>query len=114
MIPNIIAALEAAIPELDGKIQPGAVDAETETPYAAITVSEEPIRTKEGIVGYKSVCELQVYDKTMSQTQHLKARIIDTLDGCRFADKCLTYTSGDYSYFQDWQVHGYNLTFNLK
>ena len=36
-----IAALEAAAPELRGKVQAGAVDAETPVPYAAFTTPEE-------------------------------------------------------------------------
>ena len=38
---RLIALIEAAVPELQGHVQAGAVDARTPTPFAAFTVPEE-------------------------------------------------------------------------
>ena len=49
---EILAILEAALPELGDRIQAGAGDERTATPFAAYTTPEEtPIRTKSGIAG---------------------------------------------------------------
>ena len=61
----LIEVVETAAPELEGKLQCGAVDAETPAPFATYSTPEElPIRTKDGICGYETLFEVidNIYD----------------------------------------------------
>ena len=55
----LIEVIQTAVPELEGKIQCGAVDAETVAPFATYSTPEEsPVRTKDGIAGYETLFEV--------------------------------------------------------
>ena len=70
-----IAALEAAAPELRGKVQAGAVDAETPVPYAAFTTPEEtPLHTKHGIAGVQTLSRWRSSTTVWFQPRRLNAR----------------------------------------
>lgn len=111
---ELIAKLEAAIPELRDKIQAGAVDAETPVPYAAFSTPEEaPIRTIHGIAGYATTFELSVYHSKMSEVEKLKHKVIKALEGADLTARKCYYKSGEYAFYPDYNVHSYTLTFRI-
>ena len=111
---ELIAKLEAAIPELRDKIQAGAVDAETPVPYAAYSTPEEtPVRTIHGIAGYNTLFDLAVYHSKMSEVEKLKHQMIHTLEGETVADKRCYYKASEYGFYPDYNIHGYILTFRI-
>jgi hypothetical protein len=109
-----IAALERSVPELKGKVQAGAVDAETPVPYAAFSTPEEmPLRTKDGIAGVQVTFELGVFHTKMSTAEALKRRTIAALDGVTLAGKRCIYRSSEYGFYGDFNIHGYTITFKI-
>lgn len=110
----LIAILEKQIPELKKKIQAGAVDAETPVPYAAYSTPEEvPIRTIHGIAGYLTTFEVSVYHSKMSEVEKLKHKVIKALDMEIVGERRCNYKSGEYAFYPDYNIHGYNLTFRI-
>ena len=108
---ELIAKLEAAIPELRDKIQAGA---ETPVPYAAYSTPEEtPIRTIHGIAGYNTLFDLSVYHSKMSEVEKFKHQVIHTLEGEIVADKRCYYKASEYGFYPDYDIHGYTLTFRI-
>ena len=111
---EIIAKLEATIPELKGKIQAGAVDAETPVPYAAFTVPEEtPLRTIHGIAGTVTTFDLAVFHTKLSVTEELKSRTIAALDTRAIDGKRCIFKSSEYAFYADYNIHGYTITFRV-
>lgn len=111
---DLIAVAEKAIPELKGKIQAGAVDAETPVPYAAFTMPEEvPIRTIHGIAGVTVTFELAIFHNKMAALEALKAKIQKALDQASFTGKRCYYRSAEYGFYPDFNIHGYTLTFKI-
>lgn len=109
-----IAALEAAAPELRGKVQAGAVDAETPVPYAAFTTPEEtPLRTKHGIAGVQTLFEVALIHDRMASVEALKCKAIRALDEMSFAGGHCIWKSSEYSYYADFDLHGYTITFRI-
>lgn len=110
----LIALLEKQLPELKGKIQAGAVDAETPVPYAAYSTPEETaIRTKHGIAGVTTFFDLSVYHSKMSEVEKLKHRVIKALEAQELGEKWCYYKSSEYAFYPDYNIHGYNLTFRI-
>ena len=111
---DLIAQLEKAIPELKGKVQAGAVDAETPVPYSAFTVPEEvPIRTIHGIAGTTVSFELAVYHNKMSSLESLKNKVLNALDLSTLDGKRCYYRSSEYGFYPDFNIHGYTITFKI-
>ncbi len=111
---EFIAALEAAVPELRGKIQAGAVDAETPVPYAAFTTPEEmPLRTKHGIAGVQTLFEVALIHDRMASVEALRRKAIRALDGMTFAGGRCIWKSSEYGYYADFDLHGYTITFKI-
>ena len=111
---EILALLEAALPELGDRIQAGAVDERTATPFAAYTTPEEtPVRTKSGIAGYLVTFEVSVYDRKYASMQNLRHRVIAALEGVEVGDKKSTYRSSSEEYYADYDLHGSTLNFRL-
>lgn len=111
---DFIANLEKAVPELKGKVQAGAVDAETPVPYAAFTTPEEtPLRTIHGIAGIQVLFDLGVFHSKMAAAETLKQKTINALDGQTLAGKRCIYKSSDYAYYADFNIHGYTITFKI-
>lgn len=119
MIPSdfkkeLIAKLEAAIPELKDKIQVGAVDAQTPVPYAAYSTPEETaVRTIHGIAGYNTLFDLSVYHSKMSEVEKLKHQVINVLEGEIVTNRRCYYKSSEYGFYPDYNIHGYILTFRI-
>lgn len=110
----VIALLEKQIPELKGKIQAGAVDAETPVPYAAYSTPEEtPIRTIHGIAGFNTLFDLSVYHTKMAEVERLKLKVINALEGQQLGEKRCGYKSSEYAFYADFNIHGYTLTFRI-
>ncbi len=106
-----IAALERAVPELKGKVQAGAVDAETPVPYAAFSTPEEvPLRTKAGV---QVLFDLGVFHSKMAAAETLKRKTIAALDGTALAGKRCIYKSSEYGFYADFNIHGYTVTFRI-
>ncbi len=111
---TLISLLEDNIPDLRDKIQAGAVDAQTAVPYAAFSTPEEtPIRTMNGIAGYVTTFELSVYHSKLAEAEKLKHRVIATLEGAELGKQKCYYRSGEYAFYPDCNLHGYNLTFRI-
>lgn len=109
-----IAALEAAAPELRGKVQAGAVDAETPVPYAAFTTPEEtPLHTKHGIAGVQTLFEVALIHDRVASAEALKRKAIRALDGIALAGRRCRWKSSEYSYYADFDLHGYTITFKI-
>lgn len=111
---ELITLLETAVPELHDKIQAGAVDERTATPFAAFTTPEEvPIRTIHGIAGYTTTFEIAVYDKKVVSVETLKHRIIATLEGAGLSYRRCYLKSTSSDYYADYDLHGVTLTFKI-
>ncbi len=111
---ELIAALEREIPELRDKIQAGAVDERTQTPFAAFSTPEEiPIRTMHGIAGYVTTFEIAVYDKKVAALEQLKHRFIASLEGQVLADRRCSFKSSSTDYYPDYDIHGVTLNFRI-
>lgn len=111
---ELITLLETAVPELHDKIQAGAVDERTATPFAAFTTPEEvPIRTIHGIAGYTTTFEIAVYDKKVVSVETLKHRIIATLEGAGLSYRRCYLKSTSSDYYADYDLHGITLTFKI-
>lgn len=111
---QLIALLETSIPELHDKIQAGAVDERTTTPFAAFTTPEEqPIRTCNGIAGYTTTFEIAVYDKKLVSAEGLKHKIIAALEGAELSARRCYLKSSSTDYFPDYDLHGITLMFEI-
>lgn len=111
---QIIALIEQKISALKDKIQIGAVDAETEAPYAVINAPiETAIRTIHGIAGYDTTFDLLVFHNKLSECETLKNQIVDALESKKLDTKTCLYKSSEYSYFHELNIHGYTLTFKI-
>lgn len=111
---ELISILEQEIPELRDKIQAGAVDERTQTPFAAFSTPEEiPIRTMNGIAGYVTTFEIAVYDKKVAALECLKHRVIAALEGQVLTDRRCSFKSSSTDYYPDYDIHGVTLTFRI-
>lgn len=111
---ELIATLEWEIPELRDKIQAGAVDERTTTPFAAFSTPEEiPIRTMHGIAGYVTNFEIAVYDKKVAALERLKHRVIAALEGQVLTDRRCSFKSSSTDYYPDYDIHGVTLNFRI-
>ena len=111
---ELIATLEREIPELRDKIQAGAVDERTTTPFAAFSTPEEiPIRTMNGIAGYVTTFEIAVYDKKVAALECLKHRVIAALEGQVLTDRRCSFKSSSTDYYPDYDIHGVTLNFRI-
>ncbi len=111
---EILALLEAALPEMAERIQAGAVDERTATPFAAYTVPEEvPIRTLSGIAGYATTFEVTLYDNRYASVEQLRHRAIAALEGAELCGKYCRYKSSSTEYFPDYDLHGVTLHFRI-
>ena len=111
---EILALLESALPELKDRIQAGAVDERTPTPFAAYTTPEEtPIRTKSGIAGYLTTFEISLYDKRIASLELLRHRVIAALERKELGEKVCTYRSSTTDYYPDYDLHGATMTFRI-
>ena len=111
---RLIALIESAVPELQGRVQAGAVDARTPTPFAAFTVPEEtPVRTLHGIAGYVTTFEVAVCDGRYAAAEQLKHRIIAALEGAGFEGRRSYLRSSATEYYANGDLHGITLTFRI-
>ncbi len=111
---QLLALLEREIPELADRIQAGAVDARTPTPFAAFSVPEEtPVRTLHGIAGYRTMFEVAVYDSRFSGAERLKHRVIAALEGAEFDGKRSRFVSSATEYYADYDLHGATMSFRI-
>lgn len=111
---EILAILEAALPELGDRIQAGAVDERTATPFAAYTTPEEtPMRTKSGIAGYLTTFEVSLYDKRIASLELLRHRVIAVLERKELGERVCTYRSSTTDYYPDYDLHGATMTFRI-
>ncbi|MFI3298765.1 MAG: hypothetical protein R3Y49_03065 [Rikenellaceae bacterium] len=111
---ELLKILEQEIPELEDKVQAGAVDASIKAPYAAFSVPEEvPIRTIHGIAGYTTTFDLAIFHPQLAETEKLKLKAINALEGQKLTAKTCYYKSGEYAYFYENNLHSYTLTFKI-
>lgn len=113
LIADIIDRVETCIPELKDKIQMGAVDEETSTPYATIKHTQIPIITKQGIAGYRWELDVSVFHSTMDEEEVLKDKIINFLDGFNSGEKKVRFQNAAYEFYHEYNIHGYSLTFKI-
>lgn len=111
---ELISILEQQIPELRDKIQAGAVDERTASPFAAFTTPEEiPIRTFHGIAGYVTTFEVAVYEQKIAALERLKHRVIAALEGQTLTNRRCSFKSSSTDYYPDYDLHGATLTFRI-
>ena len=111
---QLISLLEREIPELADKIQAGAVDARTPTPFAAFSVPEAtPVRPLHGIAGYRTMFEVAVYDGRFGEAERLKHRIIAALEGAEFDSKRCRFKSSSTEHYADYDLHSVTLSFRI-
>lgn len=111
---DLIVTLEQEIPELRDKIQAGAVDERTQTPFAAFSTPEEiPIRTMHGIAGYVTTFEIAVYDKKVAALECLKHCVIAALEGQVLTNRRCSFKSSSTDYYPDYDIHGVTLIFKI-
>lgn len=96
-----------------GKVQAG-LWCETPLPYAAFTTPEEtPLHTKHGIAGVQTLFEVALIHDRMVSAEALKRKAIRTLDGIALAGRRCRWKSSEYSYYADFDLHGYTITFKI-
>ena len=122
---SILTTLSDNVPELDGKIQAGAVDEKTAAPFATFTTPEEkPLRTLSGVAGYETTFELTVYhsrvafevslyDNRFAGVEELKRKVIRALDDLQLDGRSCRYRSAQSDYFPQYDLHSYTLTFRI-
>lgn len=111
---SIIAAIEEAVPELAEKIQCGAVDAETTSPFATYCTPEEhPVRTKDGIAAIETLFEVVVFDSRVANAETLKRKVSAALEGLRIGNKVCRHSSSSSEYYPDYDLHSWTLTFKV-
>ncbi|MGN0146738.1 MAG: DUF3168 domain-containing protein [Arthrobacter koreensis] len=111
---SILTILSDNVPELDGKIQAGAVDEKTTAPFATFTTPEEkPVRTLSGVAGYETTFELAVYHNRFAGAEELKRKVIRALDSQTLDGKCCRFRSAQSDYFPQYDLHSYTLTFRI-
>lgn len=110
----LIATLSEAIPELEGKIQAGAVDEKTQAPFATFTLPEEkPLLTLSGIAGYETLFEVSVYDSRFAGADALKKEVIVILDLLQINGRLCRFKSSQTDYFSQYDLHSATLTFRI-
>lgn len=111
----LVQLIEAVEPSLKNKVQPGMVSSETKTPFAAYSEpTEEPRRTKDGIVGMRTVFTMAIYHNNKVAASQLKDSLIYKLDRKDVVGRRIIFISAEYDFYEDNKLHGYILTFNIK
>lgn len=111
----LIEVIETAAPELEGKVQCGAVDAETVAPFATYSTPEEqPIRTKDGICGYETLFEVEVYDNRVAGAESLKRKVRGAIEGLVVDGKVCRHRNASSDYYPDYDLHSWTLTFKIR
>lgn len=109
----IIERLELETPTLKSKIYPGAADASAIVPYSAYKSKESPIRSKDGIVGYNTIFELAVFEKTLLDAKAIKEKVVEALEGFSEDVWRLSYDGSQDIYYPEYDIHGITLTFKI-
>lgn len=113
-IEDFIDLISDNFPSLDGKIQHGAVDAETQPPFAAYTIPEEqPIRSFHGIIGYRTTFDLTIIGQTLSEVTDLKMKIIKVVEKDEINGKRCRLEKSQTEFFPDYDFDGILLTFKI-
>jgi len=111
----LIEVIQTAAPELEGKIQCGAVDAETVAPFATYSTPEEsPIRTKDGIVGYDTLFDVEVFDTRVAGAEVLKRKVRGAIEGLVVEGKVCRFRGASSEYYPDYDLHSWTLTFKIR
>lgn len=76
MTSEFVSAVAQIIP-----VYPFEAVQEARPPYAAYTISETPIRTKDGIAGYEGTITLAIFSTSLTAVDELMAKIIEAVDG---------------------------------
>ena len=110
----LIEVVETAAPELEGKLQCGAVDAETPAPFATYSTPEEqPIRTKDGICGYETLFEVEVFDSRVAGAESLKRKVRGAVEGLVVDGRVCLHRNSSSDYYPDYDLHSWTLTFKV-
>ena len=110
----LIEVMQTAALELTGKIQCGAVDAETPAPFATYSTPEEvPVRTKDGIAGWETLFEVEIYHSKVSGAEALKRKVIGAIEGLVVDGRICRHRSSSSDYYPDYDLHSYTLTFKV-
>ncbi len=111
---TLIEVIETAAPELEGKLQCGAVDAETPAPFATYSTPEEqPIRTKDGICAYETLFEVEVFDSRVAGAESLKRKVRGAVEGLVVGGKVCRHRNSSSDYYPDYDLHSWTLTFKV-
>ena len=111
----LIEVVETAAPELEGKLQCGAVDAETPAPFATYSTPEElPIRTKDGICGYETLFEVEVFDSRVAGAESLKRKVRGAVEGLVVDGRVCRHRNSSSDYYPDYDLHSWTLTFKIR
>jgi hypothetical protein len=102
---DFIATLEAIAPTW-----PSVAEITAKPPYILYAESDEPIVTYDGIAGYDSTLSITVVERSKSQAQTLRDRVINALHGVSFADSTFYYDSSRYIDYADENLSGYEIT----
>jgi hypothetical protein len=110
----LIEVVETAAPELEGKLQCGAVDSETPAPFATYSTPEElPIRTKDGICGYETLFEVEVFDSRVAGAESLKRKVCGAVEGLVVDGRVCRHRNSSSDYYPDYDLHSWTLTFKV-
>lgn len=110
----LIEVIETAAPELENKLQCGAVDAETPAPFATYSTPEEqPIRTKDGICGFETLFEVEVFDSRVAGAESLKQKVRGAVEGLVVDGKVCRHRNSSSEYYPDYDLHSWTLTFKV-
>lgn len=112
---EVVTLIETLEPAMKNNVKPGMVSAETKPPYAAYSEpTEEPKRTKDGIAGYRTTFELAIFNDTKVSAERLKNSLKTKLDRQIIAGRKMLFMQAEYGFYEDYKLHGYVLTFNIK
>lgn len=113
---DIATLINIAMPELSGRVYPGAAPNGTATPYIVYDVpNETPIITKDGIAGYVTMLEVFVASSSKLGSDDLKKKLIARANYQPIGESKMKFKSSEYSYLTngDIKLHLNTLTFKI-
>lgn len=102
-----LKVIQAIVPISHREVKQG-----TRAPYATYELSETPIRTKDGIVGYEGVFAVVIFASTLKEASALTDRVVEAIDNKTFGTRKFYYNDTEDEDFPDIGLIGKSLTFN--
>ena len=105
---EFVKAISAILP-----IYPFPAAEEARAPYATYTLSETPIRTKDGIAGYEGTITLTVFSTSIAAVDALIVRMIQAIDSKVLDGRKMYVADSEISDYPDIGLSSKDLTINV-